>query len=986
MDKTPVLGPTTDHCVEKSQDLSTHDIMGVAVQLADENKTLPVTELDNMATVMGAARSPVVSAEIYELIDTVIEGQSVGSSPGKVVHTGTGSSPAQASPLPLSSPSFSRDAGTRTPVLAKTPIAAGSPTSQTRISPQVLYNIARNSPRASPGRHLRTPNSPSGYASPPGDQAVSHSVIDLDKMKSPVFEHDSLHLGDLTGAPDGFSHQSACDAAAYSEDYLTEGEVSKAQVSLTYLSTSQVTDHTSQAQSRVEVSLTGSLGEPKGEEDFSLRYARKKLHISPEAYQQLRQAAASIPDLRRVYYLNKPPADDLLKSCRYCFDPRRCAILRRFHGDGCLSSPGRGSVERGVVEASTDGCSHCTARVRFELCCLDALARVYTKGLSLFTPIDSEIFVLLDDSDQGGSAPASRDSDDGSSAASGLEHSLQENLGSTLLVHGVPDESFVDKCVEAMAESEGAYKEYVKKALTRTKTTLPGASPRSSGSGSVDLTMSITRPRLYNVLAEVVCEGIFGLPGLLAFTLFPLIRSEYRHLHPAYTANVSQFPKPEAMREQIMLDASPENNVYAQMTSLANADSDVYSVTIDQIRAFYFDHVAARNTSARLFNSVKLAAASRIVQSDLLVVLASVCRYHPALVFLRATPEFQVSYSSTVVARVFYSLDRTFKDSLALSDIAKDPCPLVNTLWQLQREPDINRVLRYFSYEHFYVIFCKFWELDTDHDQLLSAEDLCRYGASTCPYQHMCRCDRFSKSCPCGNVYNQLAVERVFQGVPRPLHCKTPGRIDYADFIPFILSEEDKDSDVSIDYFFAIMDANGDGFIDETDMRYFWQEMLLLNRCHLRENDRLPDLICQMTDMCKHTQHCTGEGFVHGDERITKRDIRRSKTPGNIFNVFFNFTKSVCFECKDPYTIKYSPLMFEKTAWDRYSRVTYDALESRDSAVAESDLELCDDDFIQDMDAADEKQFNALGDTAFSRDGADGQDDLALDTEAISMD
>eukprot|EP00959_Pyramimonas_sp_CCMP1952_P087589 1832939-Pyramimonas_sp.AAC.1 len=28
-------------------------------------------------------------------------------------------------------------------------------------------------------------------------------------------------------------------------------------------------------------------------------------------------------------------------------------------------------------------------------------------------------------------------------------------------------------------------------------------------------------------------------------------------------------------------------------------------------------------------------------------------------------------------------------------------------------EEDINKVLKYFSYEHFYVIYCKFWELDT---------------------------------------------------------------------------------------------------------------------------------------------------------------------------------------------------------------------------------------------------------------------------------
>ena len=37
-------------------------------------------------------------------------------------------------------------------------------------------------------------------------------------------------------------------------------------------------------------------------------------------------------------------------------------------------------------------------------------------------------------------------------------------------------------------------------------------------------------------------------------------------------------------------------------------------------------------------------------------------------------------------------------------------------------EEDINVVNDYFSYEHFYVLYCKFWELDGDHDFLLSRQ------------------------------------------------------------------------------------------------------------------------------------------------------------------------------------------------------------------------------------------------------------------------
>lgn len=45
----------------------------------------------------------------------------------------------------------------------------------------------------------------------------------------------------------------------------------------------------------------------------------------------------------------------------------------------------------------------------------------------------------------------------------------------------------------------------------------------------------------------------------------------------------------------------------------------------------------------------------------------------------------------------------------------------------LEEEPDINQLTEYFSYEHFYVIYCKFWELDTDHDLYIDRKDLARH-------------------------------------------------------------------------------------------------------------------------------------------------------------------------------------------------------------------------------------------------------------------
>ena len=71
------------------------------------------------------------------------------------------------------------------------------------------------------------------------------------------------------------------------------------------------------------------------------------------------------------------------------------------------------------------------------------------------------------------------------------------------------------------------------------------------------------------------------------------------------------------------------------------------------------------------------------------------------------------------------------------------------------------QVLRFFSYEHFYVIYCKFWELDTDHDLQLERDDLLRYGSHGLTYR---------------------AVDRVFAGAGRPLRGAAAGRMSYEDF------------------------------------------------------------------------------------------------------------------------------------------------------------------------------------------------------------
>lgn len=63
----------------------------------------------------------------------------------------------------------------------------------------------------------------------------------------------------------------------------------------------------------------------------------------------------------------------------------------------------------------------------------------------------------------------------------------------------------------------------------------------------------------------------------------------------------------------------------------------------------------------------------------------------------------------------------------------------------LEEEEEINQLTEFFSYEHFYVIYCKFWELDTDHDLYIDQRDLARHNdQGTCPPAVLLRPSHFS--------------------------------------------------------------------------------------------------------------------------------------------------------------------------------------------------------------------------------------------------
>jgi len=313
-------------------------------------------------------------------------------------------------------------------------------------------------------------------------------------------------------------------------------------------------------------------------------------------------------------------------------------------------------------------------------------------------------------------------------------------------------------------------------------------------------------------------------------------------------------------------------------------------VTKDQFLAFWKPVLEPADTATRAFEVLRRPGCSYLAHADVKPLLHELLATHPGLDFLREAPEFQDRYCETVVYRLFYCIARSDPARITLRELARSDC--LEAMFAVDETDDINRVLRYFSYEHFYVIYCRFWELDTDHDFLLDRDDLLRYGNHALTYR---------------------IVNRIFAGAGRPFTSGVAGRMGYEDFVWFILSEEDKTNPTALRYWFRCVDLDDDDIIRPAEGAYFYEEQLQRMECLAQEPVAFEDMLCQMSDML--CPACPGT--------ITLADLRACKLAGQFFNALFNLAKFVAHEARDPFTIRAEREDPHLSEWDRFARAEY---------------------------------------------------------------
>ncbi|KAF2294922.1 hypothetical protein GH714_027053 [Hevea brasiliensis] len=277
-----------------------------------------------------------------------------------------------------------------------------------------------------------------------------------------------------------------------------------------------------------------------------------------------------------------------------------------------------------------------------------------------------------------------------------------------------------------------------------------------------------------------------------------------------------------------------------------------------------------------------------IPQTDFKTVLRELLATHPGLEFLQSTPEFQERYAETVIYRIFYYINRSGNGRLTLRELKRGN--LVAAMQHADEEEDINKVLRYF------LMSISMFILQVlgagNHDFLIDKENLIRYGNHALTYR---------------------IVDRIFSQVPRKFTSNIEGKMGYEDFVYFMLSEEDKSSEPSLEYWFKCIDLDGNGVLTPNEMQFFYEEQLHRMECMAQEPVLFEDILCQIVDMIA----------PEVEDYITLHDLKTSKLSGNVFNILFNLNKFMAFESRDPFLIRQEHEEPTLTEWDRFAHREY---------------------------------------------------------------
>jgi serine/threonine-protein phosphatase 2A regulatory subunit B'' len=301
-----------------------------------------------------------------------------------------------------------------------------------------------------------------------------------------------------------------------------------------------------------------------------------------------------------------------------------------------------------------------------------------------------------------------------------------------------------------------------------------------------------------------------------------------------------------------------------------------------------------RTPNERLIGMLAEPLHDRFTPHRLTPYVNAIAQKHPSLQFLHSEPVFFGKYVEFVGIRLFFNLDPELRGTVGIHEMRR--VDLAGTFFSIYHMEDVNEPTSLFNYQHFYVTFCKFWDLDLDGDGLLSKEDLLKFNDS---------------------ALSPIICER-FLHFPFAPRCFSPNRlVDFASFSYLLMCTQDKSNLTSINFWYRLCDLDDDGVISLHEISRLYA--LQYERMALTGNEQVPfsDVIRQLMDAV----------MPANADAVTVSDLLASKQADVFFNTLVDLQKFIMREYQAPqFDLETDELVRKLTPWEFYVLAEYDAL------------------------------------------------------------
>ena len=411
-------------------------------------------------------------------------------------------------------------------------------------------------------------------------------------------------------------------------------------------------------------------------------------------------------------------------------------------------------------------------------------------------------------------------------------------------------------------------------------------------------------------------KRLCGLPSFFNAPLVQRINILFDALPATHPSRTATYGMDNTASQQSGQLATLRAKQMAAAGQPAGPGTPYTAVSLAAFVHYWKTEIADCSRPVRFFRLIKQCHVEYITKDDFVPFLQELLHFHPGLDFLDGHDEFQKKYALTVIVRIFYACNTSRTGRLTLKDVLSGD--LFRAFMHVDEENDINRVRSFFSYEHFYVLYCRFFELDVDKDTKLTRDDMLKYG---------------------DHSLSDVIIDRVFQVGSRVFSDGREGGfqrggITYPDFVVFMLAEEDKSTIASLSYWFHCCDLDGDGILSPEELQYFYRVQLQRAVNLGQETIHFNDVLCQLVDLINPAN----------PQAITLQDllypVERRQLSGLLFDVIFNLQKFLKFETRDPFAEKVKKEDGYVCDWDRFAAMEYQRLSQEDTVYDGDNMEI----------------------------------------------